>query len=138
MTNLYSTLLDLKDSSLNSILLPGTCSELDQRIVVMDKQECIFLKVSNICYIQGNGAYSILNLQNGKSLIVSKNIKTFSEKLSEKIFFRIHKSYMVNLYYVSKYVKSDGGYLMMENGTTIPVSPNKRDLIIDLVTKLSL
>lgn len=110
----------------------------EQKIVVMDKQECIFLKVKNICYIEANGAYSNIYLQDGKKMVVSKNVKVFAEKLSESSFCRIHKSYLININFISKYVKSDGGYLIMENGASIPVSVRRKDSLLHLVGQLAL
>ncbi len=110
----------------------------EQKIVVMDKQECIFLKVKNICYIEADGAYSNIYLQDGKKMVVSKNVKVFAEKLSEASFCRIHKSYLININFISKYVKSDGGYLIMENGASIPVSVRKKDSLLHLVEQLAL
>jgi two-component system, LytTR family, response regulator len=110
----------------------------EQKIVVMDKQECIFLKVKNICYIEANGAYSNIYLQDGKKMVVSKNVKVFAEKLSESSFCRIHKSYLININFISKYVKSDGGYLIMENGASIPVSVRRKESLLHLVEQLAL
>lgn len=111
---------------------------VEQKIVVMDKQECIFLKVKNICYIEANGAYSNIYLNDGRKVIVSKNVKVFSEKLSEQVFCRIHKSYLINLNFISKYVKSDGGYIIMENGASIPVSMRKKETLSLFIEQLSL
>jgi two-component system, LytTR family, response regulator len=110
----------------------------EQKIVVMDKQECIFLKVKNICYIEADGAYSNIYLQDGKKMVVSKNVKVFAEKLSESSFCRIHKSYLININFISKYVKSDGGYLIMENGASIPVSVRRKESLLHLVEQLAL
>jgi two-component system, LytTR family, response regulator len=113
-------------------------SSTEHRIVVMDKQECIFLKTKTICYIEADGAYSNIYLTDRRKLVVSKNIKVFDEKLPDSSFCRIHKSFLINLAFISKYVKSEGGYIIMENGASIPVSVRKRDTLLQLVEALSL
>ena len=109
----------------------------DSKIVLMDKQECIFLKITDIYYVEAQGAYSCVHFNNERKMLVSKNVKVFAMKLPEEHFCRIHKSYLVNVNYISKYVKSDGGYVLMENGTILPVSIRKKDTFMQLVDKLS-
>ena len=129
---LRETKLNLDDDS-NS-----TLSMMDQKIVVMDNQECIFLKVQSICYIEGEGSYSNIFLRNGTKMIVSKNLKVLVDRLNKAIFLRIHNSYVINVNFINKYVKKDGGYLIMENGATIPISIRKKDILTQLVQRLSL
>lgn len=129
-----------KDSDLIADRSVNTTKEgsFDTKIVVMDKQECIFIKIGSIYYVEADGAYSILYLHDGRKMVVSKNVKVFSSKLPEYHFCRIHKSYLVNVNYISKYVKSDGGYIIMENGTMLPVSVRKKDSLMQLVDHLAL
>ncbi|HTF80073.1 MAG TPA: LytTR family DNA-binding domain-containing protein [Cytophagales bacterium] len=138
MNHVKTTLLEYTDILVDTPVHAETTPSINQKIVVMDKQECIFLKVQNICYIEANGAYSNIFLYDGRKMVVSKNVKVFAEKLSDKMFCRTHKSYLINLNFISKYVKSDGGYLIMENGASIPVSSRKRESILQLVEQLSL
>lgn len=107
--------------------------DLKRKIVLMDKQECVFVRLDDIVYAEAKGAYTEVHLSTKKTLIVCKNIKTFSERLPDSEFIRVHKSYIININYIEKYVKSDGGYLILENGKNIPVSVRKRQTLQDLV-----
>lgn len=109
-----------------------------RKIVVMDKQECLFLKIDDIMHAEANGAYTKVYLINGKSIIVCKNLKAFSDKLPDSEFIRVHKSFIINTNYINKYVKSDGGYLVMENGKSIPISVRKKETVINFVAQLLL
>src|SRR5690606_12151767 len=100
-----TSIVDLKERNRNSLL--------GRKIVVMDKQECIFLRIDDIAYAEANGAYTDVYLINGKKMLVCKNLKAFSVKLPEDEFLRVHKSYIINVNCISKYVKSDGGYLIL-------------------------
>lgn len=123
-----------------ALLYPSLMREelaIDAKIVLMDKQECVFLKIIDIYYIEAQGAYSCVYFSNERKMLVSKNMKLFALRLPEAHFYRIHKSYLVNVNYISKYVKSDGGYVLMENGAVLPVSIRKRDTFMQLVDKLS-
>ena len=110
---------------------------LKRKIIVMDKQECVFLKLDDIIYAEAKGAYTYIYLSNGKKMMVCKNIKTFSERLPESEFIRVHKSYIININSIDKYIKSDGGYLILENGDNIPVSVRKRKIVTEFVEQWS-
>ena len=107
-------------------LIRPTEFQLKRKIVVMDKQECIFLKIDDIQHAMASGSYTHIYLTNGNTLLVSKNIKAIMDKLPEDEFLRVHKSFIININSIAKYVKSDGGYLVLDNGDNIPVSVRKR------------
>lgn len=106
---------------------------LRRKIVVMDKQSCVFIKIDDIAYVEANGSYTTVHFLNGENMVVCKNMKTFSERLPESEFVRVHKSYSVNINTIVKYVKSDGGYLILEGGENIPVSMRKKQIIANLI-----
>ncbi|WMJ72317.1 LytTR family DNA-binding domain-containing protein [Cytophagaceae bacterium ABcell3] len=109
-----------------------------KRIVVMDKHECVFLNVEDIMFAEADGGYTRLHLNNGKCLLVSRNLKALSERLSPETFLRIHKSFIININTISKYIKSEGGYVVLTNGKHIPVSVRKKELLLDLIEQLVL
>ena len=74
--------------------------------------------------------YTILQLKNNKKLIVSRTLKVIEELLEEHSFIRVHRCYLANLNEVEKYVKGEGGFLIMSNGTSIDVSRNKKELLL--------
>ena len=111
---------------------------LSRKIVVMHNQECIFLKIDDIACARANGAYTDLHLMNGECILVCKNLKVLAEKLPENEFYRVHKSYIINTNAISRYVKSDGGYIILENGMNVPVSIRKKEALTDLIDSLSL
>src|SRR5690606_12968245 len=93
-----------------------------------------FVEFNNIIYCKSNGSYTEIYFDKTKTEIVSKKIKEVEEELTNGGFFRVHNSYLVNLNYISEYIKTDGHYLLMKDGTTIPVSRSKRN---DLLKKLN-
>lgn len=112
--------------------------QLKRKLIVMDKQECVFLKVDDIQHAEASGSYTQLYLTNGNKMLVSKNIKAIMEKLPEEEFLRVHKSYLININSIAKYVKSDGGYLVLDNGDNIPVSVRKRHEITKAIESWSI
>jgi two-component system, LytTR family, response regulator len=98
----------------------------DKRIAVPSAQTIHFFKPSEIILIKGEAAYSEIHLSNGNKLLASRNLKHFEDMLKDiPIFFRSHKSYIINRLEVKEYVKSDGGYLVLSNGIQAGLSVEK-------------
>lgn len=91
-----------------------------------------FIEVNNIMYCKSQSNYTTLFLAEGINIVVSKTMKEVQKTLDQFSFIRIHKSYIINPDYMKKYHKNDGGYLVMEDQANIPVSNQKRNLIINL------
>jgi len=98
----------------------------DKRIAVPSGQTIQFFKPSEIIMIKGEAAYSEIHLSNGQKMLASRNLRHFEEMLqSIPVFFRSHKSYIINRQAVQQYVKSDGGYLTLINGLQASISAEK-------------
>jgi two-component system LytT family response regulator len=104
------------------------------KIAVPSGNSLIFIDTSKISYIKGEGAYSDVFCTNGTKNLVSRNLKNFEDILcSDHRFARVHKSYIVNLEQVVTYNKSDGGTLVLEDKSIIPVSADKTQLILEKI-----
>lgn len=105
-----------------------------EKIAVPSGNSLILLKISDIIYIKGEGSYSEVHMNDKTKHMVSRNLKNFEEiLLKDNRFLRTHKSYLVNFDAVLSYNKSDGGWLDMKNGSSIPVSSEKSNLILDRI-----
>jgi two-component system, LytTR family, response regulator len=92
-----------------------------------------FVMIKNIIRIESSGSYSRIFLLGGPSILVTKLLKDFEELLSPYRFFRIHNSHLVNLNYIKRYFRGDGGQVLMENGDLIDVSRRKKEEFIGLL-----
>ena len=98
----------------------------DKRVAVPSGQLINYFKPSEIIMIKGEAAYSEIFLQNGSKLLASRNLKHFEDMLQNiPVFFRCHKSYIVNRKAILQYVKSDGGYLKLQNNLQASLSAEK-------------
>jgi len=88
------------------------------------------IPVDSIISCESDGNYTILLLKNGKKPVVSTPLKEIEEVLEDHSFVRVHRSYLVNLNEVEKYVKGEGGYLIMSDGSSIDVSRNKKEVLL--------
>lgn len=91
-----------------------------------------FIDPSELLYIKADSNYSTFYFKDGRKLIVSKTLKTIEESYLSSGFVRIHKSHLVNVSELSKYIKNDGGYVVLSNGERLSVSRNKRQILNDL------
>jgi len=94
-----------------------------------------FINFKDIMYCEADGAYSNVYFVNGEKLYISKTLRYLEEALCDYHFFRSHKSYIVNTDFMKRYVKADGGYLLLDNGKQIKVSRSKKEEIINLFDK---
>jgi two-component system, LytTR family, response regulator len=69
-------------------------------------------------------------LQNNLKIVVSKILKDVEEMLGEYSFLRVHHSHIINLNEISKYIKGEGGYLVMSDGSTVDVSRSRKEILL--------
>lgn len=103
-----------------------------KRIMIPAGDGMQILKVEDIVRCESSSNYTNFFLNNGTKLMASKTLKEFDQMLTPYDFERVHKSHLVNMKYAIKYITSDGGYLVLEDGATIPVANRKKDHLMKL------
>ena len=107
-----------------------------KRIVLKTMEKLHLVPVTEITRCEADKNYTFFFLEDQRKIIVSGSIKDYEDILGEQGFFRVHKSHIINLSYVDSFVKSDGGSVLMKDGTTIPVAMRKKHQLIELFEKL--
>ncbi len=102
-----------------------------QKIPLHKSQGIEFVFPHQVVYCQSDGSYTSVILERRKVLI-SRSLGEFAEQLVPHSFMRVHKSYLVNLSHIQEYVRTDGGYLIMDNGHKVPVSRRKKEQLMQL------
>jgi two-component system LytT family response regulator len=98
-----------------------------QRIAIPSMDGLQFVNMNDIVYLEAQSNYTVIYLQDAYKLTVSKTLKDFEELLPPAVFIRIHHSYMVNKNAVEKYIKGEGGQVVMKNGATLDVARRKKE-----------
>jgi two-component system LytT family response regulator len=93
-------------------------------------------EVSDIVRCESQGNYTDFYFTNGTKLMISKTLKEYDEILSQNSFIRVHQSHLVNAEFIKEFVKSDGGYLTLKDGSNIPVSTRRKSFVIDYLTNI--
>jgi two-component system LytT family response regulator len=86
--------------------------------------------VESIISCASDSNYTILFLKNKQKIIASRTLKEIEEMLDDYSFTRVHHSYLVNLNEVEKYIKGEGGYLLMSDKTTVDVSRSRKEILL--------
>jgi two-component system LytT family response regulator len=86
-----------------------------------------FYNIADIIYLEAQSNYTNLYFTNKIKVTASKTLKEFEELLPTDMFFRPHHSYLINLNYIKRYIKGDGGQVELENGAYIDVSRRKKE-----------
>lgn len=97
-----------------------------KRIAIPTTEGLHFLKVDDIIYMEASGNYTRFYLINDRKYIVSKTLKDFEEMLSSDIFIRIHNSYIINKDFVEKYIRGDGGQVVLFGNFILDVAKRKK------------
>jgi len=92
-------------------------------------------RVNNIVYCQAEENYTKIVTNRNEAILVAKTLKNIENLLPEKMFFRIHKSYLVNLNYIKSYSKVQGYKITLENGVKLDVATRRNDEFLRALTR---
>lgn len=110
----------------------------DAKIAIPDGNNLVMLKPSEILYFKAESSYTTVHLISGKKYVTSRFLKNYEESLHDyPMFFRCHKSFIVNTDYIVSYSKSDGGYLTLTTGIEVPISPDKIEAVLSYFTRVT-
>lgn len=102
------------------------------KIALPTLEGLVFVNVQEILYCEASSNYTKIFTSHDKYL-VSKTLKEYDELLSDHNFFRIHNSYLININSIKKYVKGDGGYVVLNNNTSLDVSKRKKEAFLNRI-----
>jgi len=107
-----------------------------QKIILKTFDNIYLIKIQDIGYCESDDNYTNFHLVNGNEILVSNTLKEYDEMLNEHGFFRVHKSFLINLIHVERFEKSDGGYIILSDESKIPVASRKREQLLELFDRI--
>ncbi|MDB9961298.1 LytTR family DNA-binding domain-containing protein [Oceanihabitans sp.] len=114
-----------EDALQDEVLVPKTNS-VNGKITIPQQDGFEVIETDNILYCKADDNYTEIFLNTNKKKLVSKTLKYFEDALLSHNFARVHKSYLINVNHVVKYVKGKGGYVILNSGKEIMVSASKK------------
>lgn len=146
--DLEDTLIRLQQR-LSKQYTPGTKQQLNlftetlqqlqpapKRLALATAQGVLFIKIAEIIRVEANSNYTTFYLTNRPKIIVSKTLKEYEPILTAQHFFRISRSCIVNLEYITELRKADGGSVLLQDGTEIDVVPHRKQELLEKLNGL--
>jgi two-component system LytT family response regulator len=106
-----------------------------KRIALSNSDGIHLLDISDIIRCESDDNYTKFFIKNRKPILISKTLKEYEELLTEHDFLRIHQSHLINIAYVTSYLKKDSGFVLMSDEKLLPVSQRKKEQIQDRLYK---
>jgi two-component system LytT family response regulator len=98
-----------------------------KKIAIPTLDGLLFFNIADIIHLTASSNYTTIHFNNLPKLTASKTLKDFEELLPPDMFFRSHHSHIINLNYIKRYIKGDGGQIEMQNGDYVDVARRKKD-----------
>lgn len=126
----YVTQIRLKEDALQDEVLVPKTNNVQGKITIPQQNGFEVLETNSILYCKADDNYTEIFLKNNKKKLVSKTLKYIEEALTDANFARIHKSYLVNVNEIVKYLKGKGGSVVLSNGKEVMVSASKKAALL--------
>lgn len=123
-----STIDEKKESSQFDALQKNIQPTEKRRLVLKTQESVHVVELDQIIRCEADRNYTSFFLKDGKKILVSKTLKEYETLLSAHNFLRVQQSHLVNIDFVDRYDKKNGGAVVMKDGSEVPLSPAKRDL----------
>lgn len=108
-----------------------------KKIILKTYDAVHLVRVQDIVYCKSDENYTTFHLTNNTTIITSRTLKEYEDLLGENGFFRVHKSYLINLSCITRFEKAEGGSLVLNNSVRVPVSSRKRELLLEMFDRIS-
>lgn len=106
----------------------------EKRLAVPTLEGLEMINLKDITYLQSDANYTHIHIVPNKKITAPKTLKHFEDILDEHLFFRIHKSHVVNLSFIKSYLKGKGGYVILSDSTKLEVAVRRKE---ELLKKLN-
>ena len=126
----YVSDIKAKENALQDQVLVSKTAHVNGKITIPQQDGFEVLETADILYCKADDNYTEIYLNTNKKKLVSKTLKYFEEALRDSGFARVHKSYLVNINEVVKYVKGKGGSVVLSNGKEVMVSASKKSELL--------
>ncbi|MCA6362613.1 MAG: response regulator transcription factor [Bacteroidetes bacterium] len=101
-------------------------NEIPQRLPVASSDGIHIIDIENILYMEASSNYTTFHFRQGKSITASRNLAFFESQLSKVRFFRAHNSFLIQLRYITRYIRGEGGFVEMIDGRQLEVSRRRK------------
>jgi two-component system LytT family response regulator len=108
----------------------------EKRIALPVSDGLEMVNVDDILYCESDSNYTVVHQKDKKRLVISRTLKEFEDMLDPAQFIRVHHSYLINAKHVKKYIRGEGGEVIMADGTNVAVSRRKKQELMDSLARM--
>jgi two-component system, LytTR family, response regulator len=113
-----------------------TGSKPMKRLALNTLEKIHVVNISEIVRCEADVNYTMFYFADKSKVLVTKTLKEFEDMLGDHSFLRVHQSHLVNSNFIKEFIKGDGGYLVMHDGSNVPVSTRKRNSVVEALNAL--
>jgi two-component system LytT family response regulator len=103
------------------------------KIAIPTLEGLLFFNIGDIIHLEAQSNYTVIHFNGHPRLIASRTLREFEDLLPQDTFFRTHHSHIINLQYIKRYIKGDGGQIEMQNGNFVDVARRKKEEFLKLI-----
>ncbi len=105
-----------------------------EKITLPSTNGLIILNADEIIRLEAKVNYCNIHTSREEKVLITRTLKWFEETLPEKDFFRAHQSHMINMHFVRRFLRDDGGLILMQDGARIPLARRRKDDFLDRIS----
>lgn len=109
---------------------------ISSKISLHTTEGIVYAAVDEIVRCEAKGAYTVLHFKDKSTHMASKTLKDYELSLQDHRFMRVHNSHLINLTQVVKYIKADGGSVLLKDGSEVPISASHKDAFLEEMKKM--
>ena len=118
---------------LQQLVEKSLVSHVHRKIPIPVKEGYVFIQPEEIIRCQADGNYTFIYLCDGRRFLQSETLKEIENEIHVDQFVRVHQSHLVNIDFISRYQRNGGHYLVMKDNSIIPISRQKKNLILEIL-----
>lgn len=112
-------------------------NKANKKLIIKTYDNIHLVPISEILYCESDGNYVSVHLISKQKIMVSASLKDYEDMLAGDGFFRVHKTYLINLKYIRRFEKAEGGSVVLDGDIKIPVASRKRDHLLEMFELIS-
>ncbi|MFT4534009.1 MAG: two-component system LytT family response regulator [Saprospiraceae bacterium] len=116
-------------------LMKSNKSEHNKKMTIPTSEGVSVISVNDIIRVEADRSYCFICLSDGERMLVSKPLKDLEKSLPRALFYRVHTTHLINMEYIKRYVKEDGGCVMMNDGSSVPIARRRKQHFLKMLGK---
>lgn len=127
---------ELTRSAIVTLVENRVLNQEDKKIILSDNEAMHVVQIKDIIRCESDSNYTVFWFSKKEKLTISKTLKEYEKTLDDQPFFRVHKSHLINMTYVERFEKRDGGLIHLSDGSSVPLAVRKKEQFMEALANL--